>query len=63
MAQALVGWEDRESRGPCTGLGHEEADPEAARPGLPVGVLDTLKRQFTLECIRPEMLHMEGSWF
>lgn len=35
--------------GPCTGLGHEEANPEAARPGLPVGILDILKCQLVLE--------------
>lgn len=49
--------------GTCTGLGHAEADPEPARPGLLNGISEILKCPPVLGFIEPEMLHMEGSSF
>lgn len=49
--------------GPCTGLGHAEADSEPTRPSLPIDVLDILKCQAVLKFTRSEMLHTAVSRF
>lgn len=41
VVQTIMGQESGSPTDPCISLGHTEADPEAARPGLPTCILDS----------------------